>query len=95
MKVLLRAYRRENIRFNEPHFTTQLMQREGDRETVIEHLHNPERLIGYERRPGKYGDQKLTLFFKLSNTRTMILPVICGKSLYVLTYILRHRRYQR
>ncbi len=95
VKALLRTYRPEDIRFNEPHFTTQLTLRDGDRETVVSTLLDPEYLVGAERSLGLYGDEKLTLYFKLSNTRTMILPVIPGETLYVLTYIMRHRRYQR
>lgn len=98
LKQKLRSYRKEDIEFNEPHFTQQLLLREGSREEVIKNLLNPEKLVYVYSEKGKYGDDVYCLHFKISNTRTMRLPVIFDrnnrKGLYMLTYIMRHRFWQ-
>lgn len=45
LKRKLKSYSREQIEFNEPHFTQQLEAREGSREKVIENMLNPEKLV--------------------------------------------------
>jgi phosphopantetheinyl transferase len=98
LKRKLRSYTRKEIGFNEPHFTQQLMLREGKREEVIKNLLDPNKLFYSYQEKGKYGDIKHCLHFNISNTRTMILPVIFDingkKSLYRLTYIMRYRPWQ-
>lgn len=98
LKKKLLSYKRADIIFNEPHFTRQLILREGDRSSVIQNLLNPVRLIGVRVEVGEYGDMKYALFFDVEQSKTMILPVIFDthrkKSLYVLTYIMRYRRIQ-
>lgn len=99
LKKKLREYSKEEIIFFEPHFTEQLELREGKREEVINILLNPEKLVYVVCKPGKYGDLVHSLHFDISNTRTLILPVIFDihnkKSLYILTYIMRHRKWHR
>ncbi len=81
------------ITFNEPHFTAQLELRCGSRSEVIHHLTDPSSLAFFQTEKGKFGDTKHILYFRISSNRTMILPAILGtKSLYILTYILRHRK---
>ncbi len=47
---------------------------------------------------GKYGKIVHNLHFKISSTKTMRLPVIFDKnnkkSLYILTYVMRYRKWQ-
>lgn len=93
LKEKLKSYKKEQIRFNNPHFSQQLTLREGNKEEVIKNLLNPEKLIHYDEEQGKYGDKKISLYFEISNTRAMKIPVIFDKpqkSLYVITYIMRH-----
>ena len=98
LKQKLRSYKKEDVEFNEPHFTKQLLVREGGREDVISNLLNPDKLVYAYHEKGKYGDDVYCLHFKISNTRTMRLPVIFDrndrKGLYILTYIMRHRFWQ-
>lgn len=98
MKKRLKSYTEEEIEFNEPHFTQQLILREGSRKDVIRTLVNPDRLTYSYQEKGKYGDAIHCLHFKISNTRTMRLPVIFDrkgkKSLYIITYVIRYRAWQ-
>ena len=98
LKKKLKTYKIEDISFNEPHFTQQLNLREGNKDEVIKNLLNPTNLIYSYSEKGKYGDIKHNLHFKISNNRTMRIPVIFDrgnkKSLYILTYIMRYRKWQ-
>jgi hypothetical protein len=98
IKRKLRGYERKHIRFNEPHFTQQLLARDGDRDEVIGNLLNPQKLKHFYSEKGKYGDIKYSLYFEISNTKTMKLPVIFDlnnrKCLYIITYIMRYRPWQ-
>ena len=98
LKKKLRTYIKKDIQFNEPHFTQQLFLRDGKREEVIKHLLNPIKLVYSYQEKGKYGDTIHCLHFKISNTKTMRLPVIFDmknkKGLYIITYIMRYRRWQ-
>ena len=98
IKKKLRTYKREDIIFNEPHFTNMLLLRDGNREEVIRHLLEPDQLVYAYSEQGQYGDVVHCLNFKISNTRTMRLPVIFDKdgrkNLYILTYIMRYRPWQ-
>lgn len=99
VKTRLRSYKREEIIFNEPHFTLRLVLRDGKREDVISALLKPDKLVYSYKEVGKLGDTVHCLYFAVSNTRTMYLPVIFDrhgrKSLYIITYILRYRPWQR
>lgn len=98
LKKKLKKYFKKDVEFNDPHFSQQLELREGNKEEVIKNLLNPKNLIYSYPEKGKYGDIKHCLHFKISNTRTMRLPVIFDrhgkKSLYIITYIMRYRRWQ-
>ena len=95
IKDKLKKYKKENIVFNEPHFTQQLMLRDGNRNEVINCLLNPEKLVYVYQERGRYGDTIYCMHFKISNTRTMRLPTIFNKKiLYIITYIMRYRPWQ-
>lgn len=98
IKSKLKSYSRGDIIFNEPHFTRQLILREGNKESVIHELLNPDHLVYFLTESGKRGDTVHVLHFKVSNTRTLRLPVIFDKRgkkcLYILTYIMRYRPWQ-
>ena len=98
LKEKLKCYNKEDIEFNEPHFTQQMILRDGNKEDVINNLLNPENLVYSYQEKGKYGDTVHCLHFRISNTRTMRLPVIFDrkgkKGLYIITYIMRYRYWQ-
>jgi hypothetical protein len=98
MKRRLASYNGADIRFNEPHFSQQLALRDGSRDDVIKNLLNPDNLVHYYTETGRMGDTKHSLYFRISNTKTMKIPVIFDikgrKSILVLTYIMRYRPWQ-
>ncbi len=98
IKKKLRNYKKQDIEFNDPHFTQQLILREGNKDEVIRNILNPDKLVYSYQEKGKYGDIVHCLHFKISNTRTMRLPVIFDrnnkKGLYIITYIMRYRSWQ-
>src|SRR3989344_5955485 len=90
LKNKLRSYKKNEIIFNEPHFTERLILREGNRFEVINNLLNPENLIYFTTEIGKYGDVKYNLYFKIDKNKTMKIPIIFsqyGKSIYIITFI--------
>jgi len=98
IKKKLRSYKEEEIEYNDPHVKIQMILREGSKEEIVKHILNPQHLVHIEITKGKYGDTIYNLYFKLSNTRTLKLPVMFDKdgkkSLYILTYIKRYRAWQ-
>lgn len=87
VKEKLRSYKAEDIVFSQ-HAQSQIRLRQGTKQEVISNILSPAKLI-YSFKEKE--DSKHTLHFQISNTRTMILPVIMNKSLYIITYIMRHR----
>ena len=98
IKKRLSDYTKEDLEFNEPHFSQQLVLREGNKEEVINNMLNPDKLVYSYQEEGKYGDIKHCLHFRISNNRTMRIPIIFDrndkKGLYILTYIMRYRPWQ-
>ena len=98
LKKKLRSYNEEDIEFNEPHFSQQLMLREGNREDVINRILFPDSLVYISKDRGKYGDLIYSLHFEVSNNRTLRIPVIFDrnnkKSIYIITYIMRYRHWK-
>lgn len=97
LKKKLKSYNEKEIRFNDPHFTQQLILREGSKKEVIKNILNPDKLVYFYKEKGKYEDIIFCLHFKISNTRTMRLPIIFDKGkkgLYIITYIMRYRSWQ-
>ena len=66
--------------------------REGDKNEIITLILHPDKLIYSYSEKAKEGKAKHILHFKISNNKTIILPVIFNRNLYIITYILRHRR---
>ncbi len=89
----IRTYSTKGIEFYEPHFSSQMILRGGNKRQVMDNLTNPDRLVYVEQSLGKYGDVVYDLFFLLEPNKVLILPVILNptKGLYVLTYIMRAR----
>jgi hypothetical protein len=98
LKKKLKNYNKEDIEFNEPHFTQQLIIRDGSREEVINNVLNPVNLVYSYHEKGRHGDTVHCLHFKISNSRTLRIPVIFDrndkKGLYIITYIKRYRSWQ-
>jgi hypothetical protein len=98
VKNKLHLYLRKDIQFNDPHFTQQMLLRDGDKETIFNNILKPDKLVYVYSVEGKYGDRIYELYFEVSNTRTLKLPVIFDrndkKSLYILTYVMRYRKWQ-
>jgi hypothetical protein len=91
IKAKLRSYKREEIRFKE-HLKYRVQLREGSKEEVISHILNPEKLVYFECKEGQYRDMIYSCYFAISNTRTLMVPLIFNeKTLYILTYILKYR----
>ncbi len=98
LKKKLRTYKKEDILFNDPHFSEQLTFRDGNLDEIIDHILNPEKLVYSFKEIGKHGDIKHNLHFAISNTRTLRLPIIFDKggsrNIFILTYIMRYRNWQ-
>ena len=93
LKARLRAC---EVVFNEPHVTERLAVRGGSRKELVKMLKEPERLIHAEERIGSKGDPVHILYFEKDGKTEKIPVIFLGeKSLLVLTYILRHRRWKR
>jgi len=91
LKVLLRNIERKHIKFTS-HAKTQIILRDGSKKEIIEHLLNPIKLIDFE----KQSRDKYLLIFNISNSKTMILPIVFErKGLKVITYIMRHRSWKK
>ena len=96
IKRKLKEYQREHLRFNEPHFFYQLQLREGNKEEVIRNILDPDALRYVSQERGKYGDVIYALYFAVTETQTMKIPLIFKeneKLLYILTYIIRYRNW--
>jgi hypothetical protein len=73
IKQKLKSYAINQVVFSD-HAIESMLLRGGTKEEILSNLSNPERLVNY------YADnKKLILFFKLSNTRTLKLPVVLTK----------------
>jgi len=99
IKNRLKKCKEDKIIFNEPHFSNQMILREGNRKEVIKNILHPEKLTYVYHEEGKYCDVIYCLHFKISNKRTLKLPVIFNKDnkkiLYIITYIMRYSPWQR
>lgn len=92
IKAIIQEYNLNDLKFNEPHFSERLILRDGNKKEVINNLLELDNLVYAYEEKGKYNDKKYVLHFKISNTRTMIIPVVAFKKyLYAITYIMRYR----
>lgn len=95
LKKKLKEYNINQIKFTQ-HFEQQLLLREGNKEQIIYLLTNLDKLVYSYQEKNSFGEIIHCLHFKISNTRTIRLPITFKKkSLYILTYIMRHRTWQR
>src|SRR4030042_1122386 len=89
IKEQLKSYSINQVVFID-HAVESMLLRDGSKEEVISNLFSPEKLVYY------YPEgNKVVLFFRLSNTRTLKLPVVFAKKrLYIITYIKTYRPWQ-
>lgn len=88
IKEILRKYQREDIGYNEPHFTLKLGRENIDRHEVIKNVLKPDKLIfvGVSKSKNPNFEHVYDLYFKLSKHRIFKIPVsIKPKSLYLIT----------
>lgn len=86
----LSKYKEEDIIFTN-HALSQIELREGNKDEIIYLILHPGNLVYSYSEKAKEGKTKHILHFKISNNKTIILPVIFNRNLYIITYILRHR----
>ncbi len=100
IKKRLSKYSRREVIFSE-HAQEQIILRNGDLQEVVKNLIDPRKLVDFSIEEGTKGDKKYNLIFQISNTRHLKIPVIFdpkkrkSKSLYILTYIDRPRRWHK
>jgi len=90
LKKKLMTYTSDEVEFSS-HAENQLLLREGRKEDVIRLILNPEKLVYSYAEKGSQGAAVHCLHFRISNTKTMRLPVIFDKNnkknLYIIAYI--------
>ena len=97
IKSVLKVYKRENLDFNEPHFTLKLNRQKIDRKEVIKNILKPDKLsfVGVSKSKNPNYKYVHDLYFKLSKNRIFKIPVsIKPKSLYVITIFKIRRKIQ-
>ncbi len=97
IKDKLKSYSKNDIVFSN-HAKLQIILREGNQEFVVSQILNPKNLIDVVV-DKKENNLKYVLIFKISNSKTMKLPVILDKKgkkeLYIITYIMRYRKWKK
>ncbi len=96
IKKLLKKLKPENIKFT-IHAENQILVRDGNKREVVKNILDPKKLVYVYKEKGSRGEWIYCLHFAISKNRTMRLPVIFkdgGKNLYILTYIMRYRKWQ-
>lgn len=97
IKKILRKHKKENLEYNEPHFTIKLDRQKIDRKEVIKNILKPDKLafVGVSEAKNPDYDYVYDLYFKLSNSRIFKIPVsIKTKSLYLISVIKIRRKIQ-
>ncbi len=96
IKEKLSIYKDARLIFTK-HAEDMLVLRNGNKKKVRWML-TSDKLFYCESEIGKRGDKVYTLYFQISNTLTMKLPVIFkkerNKSIIILTYIMTHRNWR-
>ncbi|MBD3313099.1 hypothetical protein GF345_01520 [Candidatus Woesearchaeota archaeon] len=97
VRNILIKYKRDDIEYNESHFTLKLERQKIDRKEVVKNILNPDKLVlvgvSESKNPG-YRDVH-DLYFKLSRNRIFKIPVsIKPKSLYLITIFKIRKRIQ-
>ena len=97
IKKLLKKYKKQNIMYNEPHFTLKLERESIDRKEVVKNLLKPDKLVlvGVSKSKNPNYDYVHDLYFQLSKRRLFKIPLsIKPKSLYLITIFKIRRRIQ-
>ena len=88
IKKILWQYRKEQIEYNEPHFSLKLQREKIDRKEVVKNILKPDKLVlvGVTKSKNPVYDYVYDLYFKLSKNRLFKIPIsIKPKSLYLIT----------
>ncbi|MAG20359.1 hypothetical protein CL618_02915 [archaeon] len=88
IKKILSKYKKENIEYNEPHFSLKLDRQKIDKKEVIRNILKPNKLVLVGVSESKNPSYKYVhdLYFKLGKKRIFKIPVsIKPKSLYLIT----------
>lgn len=97
IKWVLSTYSKEDIEYNEPHFTLKLDRQKIDRKEVIKNILTPDNLafVGVSESKNPNYKYVYDLYFKLSKNRIFKIPVsIKPQSLYLITIIKIRRKIQ-
>ncbi|MBU1603927.1 MAG: hypothetical protein KJ583_01295 [Nanoarchaeota archaeon] len=97
IKARLRSYSKEDIEFNEPHFSIKLDREKIDLKEVIKNVLKPDKLVfaGISKSKNPNYKYVFDLYFKLSKNRIFKIPVsMKSKSLYLITIFKITRRIQ-
>ena len=97
IRQLLRKYARNQIEYNEPHFTLKLDRLQIDRREVLKNIRNPSKLVfvGTSDSKNPNYDYVHDLYFRLSKNRVFKVPAsLKPKSLYLITIFKIRRRMQ-
>lgn len=97
IKVILKSYSKEDLTYNEPHFTLKLDRLKIDRKEVVKNILKPEKLVfvGVSESKNPNYEYVYDLYFKLSNNRLFKIPTsIKAKSLYLITIFKIRRKIQ-
>ena len=97
IKERLKNYSKENLEYNEPHFTLKLDREKIDRKEVINNILKPDRLafVGVSESKNPNYDYVYDLYFKLSKNRIFKIPAsLKPKSLYLITIFKIRRKIQ-
>jgi len=97
IKKVLRRYKKEDIEYNEPHFTIKLDRQKIDRKEIIKNILKPDKLmfvgVSKSKNPNYY--YVYDFYFKTSKNRILKIPMsIKPKCLYLITVIKIRRRIQ-
>jgi len=97
IRNILRKYKKEDIEYNEPHFTLKLDRLKIDRKEVIKNILKPDKLIlvGTSKSKNPNYEYVYDLYFQLSKNRIFKIPIsVKPKSLYLVTIFKIRRKIQ-
>ncbi|KYC51678.1 MAG: hypothetical protein AMQ74_01039 [Candidatus Methanofastidiosum methylothiophilum] len=98
LKEKLKLLSKDNVQYSD-HFLIRMAQRDGNLAEVITLLLNPEKLVYFYKEKSNQGEIVYNLHFKISNTKTLKLPVIIDryghKNLYIITYIMIYEPWKK
>ena len=97
IKSVLIKYKKEDIDYNEPHFSLKLDRLKIDRKEVVKNILKPDKLVlaGKSKSKNPNYEYIYDLYFKLSKNRMFKIPIsIKPKALYLITIFKIRRRIQ-